>query len=453
MKVELVLRILAARWRLILLSTLSCVLGASAILVNSAPRYDATARITLDYIRPDRDAGVVLNSKMVEAYVKSQLDMLRNDQVTGRAVEALGWVDNPDIQLEYASTPESANLDIRSWLGQRLAVSVSGRQIDETNIIEIHYRAGDPESALMVVQDLRDAMIASSMELRRETSLRAAEGLDARAAALGAEVVQKERAQADLERATGVILANEAVDVDSARLGGLVVALPNTQTLVAPILTGKSGAAQRLEFVDAQLAAAEALGPNHPKLIELRQQQAALRAQVAGKQSAASAMAAAVAASATRRAGVLEEQKSKVLSQREQVLQVRTAKDEADGRRAVLNSTLRNISDLRQSAATAGSAISALGPAVSDKKPAFPNPTLMLGGASFLGVVLGSLLALLGELSGRVVRSVNSLEAAIDVTVIGVLPVVSSRLWSWDYVAPQSKRGAAEAWRANAEAA
>ena len=93
--------ILYALWgrRLVILTTfLACLLGGVIVIVISAPRYQATARVVLDYIRPDRDTGVVVPSKMLDVYINSQIRLIRDQEVAGPAVEALGWLDDPDVQ-------------------------------------------------------------------------------------------------------------------------------------------------------------------------------------------------------------------------------------------------------------------------------------------------------------------------------------------------------------------
>src|SRR4051812_37551018 len=177
------MRILWARKLIILTAPLSFLLGGTFVLVTSPPRYEASARITLDYVKPDPLTGAIVNSKMVEAYLVTQMQLVRDFQVTSVAADALGWTDNPDIIEAFAAQhPEGG--DIRQWVAGRIAAGVSAIMVEDSNIMEIKYRASSPDVAMTVVEALRTAYIAAMVNSRQEGARASADSLAARAKVL-----------------------------------------------------------------------------------------------------------------------------------------------------------------------------------------------------------------------------------------------------------------------------
>ncbi len=156
---------------MILAAFFACLLGGIIVIVISAPRYMATARVVLDYIRPDPETGVVVPSKMLDLYINSQIRLIRDYDVAGPAVEALGWLDDPDIQSAYASVATGATGDIRTWLASQIMASTNARMVEDSNILEISYVGQEPDVAEAVVEALRQSYIQSPINARAASSL------------------------------------------------------------------------------------------------------------------------------------------------------------------------------------------------------------------------------------------------------------------------------------------
>jgi uncharacterized protein involved in exopolysaccharide biosynthesis len=175
--------------------------------------------------------------------------------------------------------------------------------------------------------------------------------------------------------------------------------------------------------LNSALAEAETvLGPNNPKLIALRNeqrivQQAAAQAATPASQVAQQRLAAEQATSAR-----LEQQKQKVLAERLTMLQLRLQQDLIEAYTSQINSLTNGINAMRVGAAADTTTIVPIGAAKSNPRPSFPNPSLIMFGTGGLGLVLGSLLALLCEMFARHVRNPQTLEAAVGAPLLGVVP-------------------------------
>jgi len=79
-------KILWGRRLFVLAPTVATLIGGVVVIMTFPPRYEATNRIILDIIKPDPVTGFQVSDKMYDAYISSEINMLRNDDVTGRVV-------------------------------------------------------------------------------------------------------------------------------------------------------------------------------------------------------------------------------------------------------------------------------------------------------------------------------------------------------------------------------
>ena len=77
-------RIFAARRWLIIGTTFTCLFGATLVALILPPRYEATTRVMLDIIKPDPVTGEVIASGAARAYVKTQIELIRDYRIAGK---------------------------------------------------------------------------------------------------------------------------------------------------------------------------------------------------------------------------------------------------------------------------------------------------------------------------------------------------------------------------------
>lgn len=408
--------IIWARRLIVLTVTAGCMAGGAYVTLTSTPRYQATARVELDYLKPNPVTGSFVTSKTVTAYVNSQLEMVRDYQVAIPAAEALGLLDNPDLQVQFAADP-SANPDgFPRWAAARIIGNTGVRPISDTNILEISHASSSSETALEIVEAVRDAYVQASVNARRAAAQSSAARLTAQAEMTRTELGKLEAAKREWQDRHGALTATEA-----RHLTDLVMSITGLYVAGEPDISSSG----RLANLDAELLqAANTLGPNHPRLKALRTARDVLKAQVDRERSDEAAVSASTGLSERSKQASIEAQKEKVLSQRQVVLGLRLIEDEIAGREDTLKSINTKIAELRQQMSLRQADVIPLGDAEAKANPVFPNPALILGGTGVLGLTLGSLLGIFVELLNRRARSARAFEASVGVTLLGVIPAL-----------------------------
>lgn len=420
-----IFRVLRGNWLVVAVSTAACLLGGVLVIAISQPRYAATARVILDYIKPDPITGTVVHSKAIDAYLSSQLRLLRDVQVAGPAAEALGWLDNPDIQAAYAAQAEGSGVEFETWVASVLISGTNARMVDGSNIMEISYTTSSPELATAGVEALRQAYIESSITSRQASARDAAEKLTVQMNRVRDEVLRLEAVQTKIESEHGLVIGPTGADSDSLRLRNIARQQPG------PVLDRESRlapSAAMLATIDAELAAsARQLGENHPRMRALRQDRATLAAQVEAETAVIAAQGSVADLTNRASAALLEQQKEKVLSKRLVSTQLRLLQDDVKRRTDELNELTEAVVQNRQLALASTTTLAAVGAPTPKNKAVFPNKPLILSASLAVGLIIGGFMALFVELNARKVRAASDLEDAIGGPVLAILPSMRGR--------------------------
>jgi uncharacterized protein involved in exopolysaccharide biosynthesis len=418
------LRILWARRYLTLMTTVCTFIGAIIAILIIPPRYEGVSRVLLNILKPDPITGEVVSTQSARTYITTQMELIRDFGVAGKAVDRLNWAANPDIVSRYQSGNNS-DVDIRRWLSQQIIASTTVKVVPGTNILEIAYRSSNPSDAKAMANELRESYIEATLDTRRREASGAADWYTAQAEKERALLNSAEAAKAAFEKEHGVVMQG-ATDVDTARLGALAAQAGAPAVTFAPAAATVAPSSAQLTQLDATIAeAAKHLGPNHPQMVQLRAQRASLAQvvaqELAAQRAAQGAAASAAAASAQAMKREFDTQAHKVIANREVIARLNQLQEEVNVRREQYNKSMARIAELRQQASIADSGISTLGEAVTPREPSFPNKPLILGGAISLGFGMGILLSLLVELLGRRVRGVEDLQDSVDAPLLAVI--------------------------------
>jgi succinoglycan biosynthesis transport protein ExoP len=414
------LRIIWAYRILIAISTVVCTLSAVVMVQVVKPRYEAQSRVMLDVIKPDPVTGQIMATAFLRAFTKTQIELVKDLQVASRVVKDLNLAkDTYYLRLYQERDRGQRDLPFDRWAAEQVAKGANARLIDASNILEITYGTSSPERARIVADGLRKAYVDITLESRREAARRNAEWYEAQAEKSKAVLMEAERAKSEFERANGILLQDDKVDIDSARLAAL--ASQGGAPVFAPAAAA-APSAPMLAAVEAELGeASKVLGPNHPTLQSLRTRKAVLENQVAQERAAANNSASAAVSAARATSGMLEAQKAKVMGQREQVERLRLMQDEIDLRRDQYNKGVARAAQLRQEAEVAEAGVVPLSAAVTPQEPEFPKKGVIVPAALFGGIGLGVVIGLVLELIGRRVRSADDLAVSIKAPVLAVV--------------------------------
>ena len=410
------LRILWARKILIIGAAGACVIGGVIVMLVLPARWQASARVMLNTLKPDPVTGQFA----AKGYVDTQAALITDYSVAGQVPVKLGWLSDPNLISSYQQSAKPGGQDFQHWATQ-LLTDRTKVDLQGSNILEINYTSEDPAQARTVVDALRNAYVDASLQFRRQDALNSAKWYQDQAQKIRASLETAQTTLADYERQNGVFMADNKIDVDSEQLRSLAAqVLP---TITTPSNAGPSTFSAQLADIDAAIAdAQEKLGPNHPQLQALRAKRKSV-ADLAAKQDSAqsSAMGAAAAnASAMRRA--VQAQQTRVIGKSDKILRVRQLQADVDLKQEQYDKMLARTADLTQEAAATDPGLTPLGPATASGKPVFPNVPLILAGSLALGLAVGICSALLAEMLARRVRSAEDLQAAIDAPVLAVIP-------------------------------
>lgn len=414
-------RILWARRLIIAIVTLGALAGGGFIAATADRQYDATARVMLTLYKPDPITGMIIGRRQIDPYLQSQLSFVRDIQVVAPAVEAIGWLDNPEVLAMYNDRPATDQRPLLIWLAQSVAVALDTSLVEGSNIIEIRYRGSSPELAALVAGAVRDAYIAGNVRDRRASAEEDAANQAARAERLRQELLDLQARKRALETETGVMLTPAGADVDAESL--LALAGPPPKGAQEPIQAVRGSARARLAELDAEITmAAQALGPNHPRLVEARSMRNLLVAQAAAEERDSGGVGAAVVASERAKAAALDRQRLRVLDQRPDALRVRLVQDQINLKAAALEAALERVAFTRQLTTTTESGTVSIGDVKNIPGVSFPNIPLILGGTGGLGLIGGILAALLVEMFNLRVRTLGGLRIAATIPVLCVMP-------------------------------
>lgn len=411
------LRIFWARRLIIFVAVFASLFGAYIVTLLVQPRYEATARVMMNFVRPDPVTGELPSLKGAGAYFDAQIELLRDYRITGRVVDKFGWLSDPGKISAYQARNPTDTRDFRRWLSQTVADNM--KQKIAGSVLEITYQSSDPNFAKVAAETIREQYLNESLAIRREEANRNAAWYNEQGERARELAEKAEMAKAAYERESGIIMQSRDSDLDSERLAALAgQAAIGPMVQSAPMVAGSS---MQLAQIDAQLAeASKRLGPNHPEMQELRTRRG-LVAQVVAQEQAAARAASSGASASQAIARALQEQKSRVISQRDKVERLRQLQAEADLRREQYRTAATRAAQYVQEASISDVGLSPLGIVMAPSKPVFPNKPLMLGGALGLGFGLGLGLALLLELLNRRVRGVEDLHLSSDIVCIGVV--------------------------------
>ncbi|HET6971864.1 MAG TPA: hypothetical protein VFH92_12105 [Phenylobacterium sp.] len=417
-------RILRARYLVVLTVILGAVLGGLIVIATSPKLYQGRARVVLDLVKLDEQTGSIISKDFEKPYVESQLNLLRDSEVTGRVAEEMGWLQNPDYIAEYNNRPPGDDRDMRTWAGDRLAQGISGTLLPDSNVLEISYRTVQAEPARLITDAIRRAYMEASLQSRRDSAQRQREWFTGQGEILRKQLEVLISQREELQRVTGVVLQDDKEDIETARLKR-IASLPEIP-LVSRDRTNPLWP-MRLVELDTQIAQlTPTAGPNNPQLVELRKQRSIIAAQMdAERRDNAAELAREITATQSIAAD-MQVLRQKVGSESEELAALHQIQDHITVLQNLYDKVMERAEQLHQTTNVNETELVPVGSAEADQGAYFPNPPLILGGTAGLGAVLGATLALFLELLSRRVRGVTDLAAATDAPVLGTIRLKAS---------------------------
>lgn len=451
MDLRQILTILRARLVLIvtvLLMTVSATIIVSVLTPNT---YTGKASLVIDVKGNDPVVGgVVVPVQLTSGYLATQIDIMGSQRVALKVVKSLRLAENPVEKQQFEEATKGKG-SIDYWLADRLLRKVTVKPARESSVVTIEYRAADPQLAAAVTNALAQGYIDTNLELRVEPARRTAAWFNEQTEALRDALHDARARLSKYQRDTGIVGADERLDVETARLSDLSTQLVRAQKQTydshnrerkAKELLDKGASAEELVEVlnqpmivglKSDISRAEAnvqelesqQGKNHPqfrqaqaKLGEMRRK---LTTEIGNITRSLGNTNTINQRGEAEIKGALEAQRQKVLDMKqkrdEMAVLMREVKSAQKGFDAVSSRFTQTFLESQINQTT----IAILNPAVEPREPSSPNLLLNIALSIVLGSILGTGIVFVLELVDRRIRSADDLKSMFDLPVLGVL--------------------------------
>ncbi|SFH17709.1 chain length determinant protein EpsF [Nitrosospira sp. Nsp14] len=439
------LRILQARYKVVLLTLL---LIASTTLVVSLvlpKEYTAYTAVVVDVKSPDPLVGMVLPGSLTPGYMATQIDIINSDRVAHRVVKLLRMDESPAIREQWIEATEGEG-DIVVWLAELLKKKLYVKPSRDSNVINIEFSGSDQSFAAVVANTFAQAYIDVNLELKVEPARQHSGWFDDQTKALRDKLEKARQALSSYQQETGIVATDERLDYEVAKLNEL-----STQLTVVQGQTSDSSSKRRsaedpatlaevmqnplINSLKSDIARIEAklqessvnLGKNHPQTQRTQSELASLRNRLASEtrhihNSISTSYAVGKHKEEDLREAI-ERQKKHVLELNKQRDQISVLQRDVEVAQRNFEAVSQRFAQTRLESLAVQTNISVLNPASIPTEHSRPRILLNMLISLFLGPLLGVGIALMLELLNRRVRSVEDL---IEVIELPVLATISS---------------------------
>ncbi|WBY01271.1 chain length determinant protein EpsF [Ramlibacter tataouinensis] len=439
------LSILRARRTMAFMIFVTTIALALAWVMLRPKNYTAHAPILVDLRANDPLAQPNYQSIVPQAYMATQMDIVRSTRVAEQVVEALGLEKDPKSTEAWRSAGGSGTL--KSWLAGELQADLEVKPARESNIINISYTAPNPAEAAKVANAFSQAYLDTALDIKTDPAKKYSTWFEEQLKFARDRLEQAQGALTAYQQRTGVISA-DGVDMETQRLNELSSQLTLVQGQLTDVANKRAASAASISeamnsplinTLKADIARQEArvqeasanLGARHPQMVRMQDELNAMRARLRTETSSiGSAVDTAYQVGRARE----KELQAAVNAQRGRVMQFNRYRDELNVLRRDLDAAQRayeqvseRASQSKLQALTNQTNIQRLATAVEPLKPTGPSARLALALAAFAGALLAIAGAVLVELLNRRVRSVDDLAIATHLPILATVPAHDGR--------------------------
>lgn len=442
----------ARKWAALLVFAL-VVVTTVVVSLLLPKQYTGSASVVID-IKPDPISATVFQGMTTPGFMATQVDILGSERVALRVIRDLKLTENAAIREQWQQDTGGEGT-IEQYLVQFLQKYLDVKPSQQSNVISIEYKSPSPQFAAALANAFAQSYISTTLELRSDpakqfNSFFQAQVKDARDSL--------ERAQQKLsafQQEKGIIVTDERLDIENARLAELNSQLTQSQGISAesssrqvqaqgnqsdrlqevlnnPLISGLKADLTRNEARLQELA--QRLGDNHPQVQESRANIAELRSKI---EAETRRVTSGVTVSNTINKAREGQVRAALDAQRTKMLEMKAVRDEGmvlqrevENAQRVFDSLVARQNQSALEAQNNQSYASVLTIAQPPTKHSSPKIFLNTILAVFLGTLLAVGVALLMELTDRRVRNPEDVVAALGLPVLGSLPVPNAKRYN-----------------------
>jgi polysaccharide biosynthesis transport protein len=216
MAIARILRVLLARWVVILVSFVIAAVVGSIVAYYVPVSYTATAVVMVES-RTDPVAGGM--QIMTPNFLATQVDVIKSSRVSEKVIKGLRLNENASLREQFKDS--QAQGTYAEWLARLLQRNLLAEPGRGTNVIRVSYTSSEAAFSALMANAFVTGYLDSVLEMRLEPAKRYSNFFDDRAKDLRENV---EKSQAKLSmflKEKGVVASDERQDTEIAKLGDL----------------------------------------------------------------------------------------------------------------------------------------------------------------------------------------------------------------------------------------
>jgi chain length determinant protein EpsF len=441
------LRMVWARKWLALALLIVCTAIGSVVAVKLPKRYTAVSSLVIE-IRQDPVLGAIAPGLMNSGYIATQIEILKSDRVSQRAVKMLGIEESPAAIQQWREATKG-KIPMDRYFGDLLGLGLTAEPGRGSNMIFINFVSKDPAFAAAAANAFSQAYMDVSVELRNEPARQSAAFLDKQALSLRANLEAAQAKLSKFQQEKGIVVSEERVTQENMRLNELSaqLSLALAQGVEASTRQNNSGgdtspevlASGAVASLKGQIATAEAklselaavVGVNHPQRIQAQAQLNELKQQLNAEIRRVSGGTSVVSRTSSQKVAEL---RSLVEMQKRTVLGLKNERDQISVLQRDVDTATRAYEQISQRASqtilegqNTQANVRLLSAATEPGEPTRSKNMIVVLAAIFGGIALGAGAAIGLELLDRRVRGVEDLDSVAGVPLIGVLHPTGSK--------------------------
>ncbi len=445
------LLVLKARSSTILTTWLVIVMLTAAISFLLPREYTASTNLVVDFKAPNAITGILQPSQLLPGgYLATQSDIVGSHTVALKVVDNLRLIqDTPTINDQFQKDTDGKGT-IRDWLADNLLKKLEVEPSRESSIIAINYTAANPQFAAIIANAFAQAYVETNLELKVEPAQQTAKWFDQQIKQLRNNLEEAQAKMSAYQRETGIVLSDERLDVETARLTDISQQLVSAQSAAFDAFSRQSQKDESpdvtnnalVQNLKSQLAQSEAnmsevakkSGINNPEYQRALAQLNSNKQQLENSVRSAAKSVVAAASSARQREidlrATLAAQKAKVLELKKQHDEIALLQSDVENAQHIYDTALQRAGQNRMEAQSNQTDVSILNPATPPIKYSKPRILINIVLAVFMGGFLGVCIAFLMELLDRRIRSKEDIIGVLGLPVLGISGQRSpSRRW------------------------
>ncbi len=489
---DLLQMLYSQRWVLAAVIGLA-IAGSIGYLSITKPRF--TARAELQYLEPHsseslslQELGIASPSAELHDRALTEQKILESDTLALEVMDQLHLASDPEFMhgkkaLDMNSV--SGKSDLLSLWHARLLIS----PIQKTDMIDVKFTTHSPELSAKVVNALVDRYVERSFRVKYQATMKASGWLGEQVAGVRENTRKAEKALADYQEKTGLILLRggqssgssgggdsaEPSSLSEAQLSGTLKAYADAQSdlivkearyklatsadpaLLAAMLPEGSLAAlngERVQLLTQYALASAKYGSEHPRVSELKAQMDAVDSSIRKQAEAIRERVRDEYLTAASVEGTLKKkldlEKQGAFAENRNAVQLMILQREAMSNRELYEQLFMKLNQAGVVAGLSAPGVDVVDYARIPSTPSEPHRNKVLALGMFGGCIVGLVLAYIRHNIHDTVGSMEQVEKVSGLPTLGVIPSMKARGASGEsLVARDSPRSAgAEAFRA-----